>query len=100
MNLLRLMNLTVRSAPDLKFTSFHGRKVHLSPKLYLFDELRTRDILLHHPFDTYATVEDFVESAVADPAVSIEQTLYRTSEASPLLTALTEAAQTKEVTVW
>jgi polyphosphate kinase len=101
-NLLRLMNLYGEVArPDLKFTSFHGRKVHLSPKsANLFDELRKRDILLHHPFDSYATVEDFVESAVADPAVvSMEQTLYRTSEASPLFTALTEAAQTKEVTV-
>ena len=101
-NLTRLMNLYSGVArPDLKFAGFHGRKIHLSPKsANLFDELRTRDILLHHPFDSYATVEDFVELAVADPAVvSMEQTLYRTSEASPLFTALTEAAQTKEVTV-
>jgi polyphosphate kinase len=101
-NLLRLMNLYGGVArPELKFPAFHGRKYHLSPKFAtLFDELRTKDILLHHPFDSYATVEDFVESAVADPAVvSMEQTLYRTSEASPLFTALTEAAQTKEVTV-
>jgi polyphosphate kinase len=101
-NLLRLMNLSSEVArPDLKFAGFHGRKLHLSPKSSnLFDELRTKDILLHHPFDSYATVEEFVESAVADPAVlSMEQTLYRTSEASPLFTALTEAAQSKEVTV-
>jgi polyphosphate kinase len=101
-NLLRLMNLYGSVArPDLKFQGFHGRHYHLSPKsANLFDELRTKDILLHHPFDSYSTVEEFVESAVADPAVvSMEQTLYRTSEASPLFTALTEAAQTKEVTV-
>jgi polyphosphate kinase len=101
-NLLRLMNLySGVDRAELKFPSFHGRKYHLSPKsANLFDELRTKDILLHHPFDSYATVEDFVESAGADPAVvSMEQTLYRTSEASPLFTALTEAAQTKEVTV-
>jgi polyphosphate kinase len=101
-NLLRLMNLYGGVArPDLKFVGFHGRRYSLSPKsANLFDELRTKDILLHHPFDSYSTVETFVESAVADPAVvSIEQTLYRTSEASPLFTALTEAAQTKEVTV-
>jgi polyphosphate kinase len=101
-NLLRLMHLYGGvDRPELKFAGFHGSKVHLSPKsANLFDELRTRDILLHHPFDSYQTVEDFVESAVADPAVvSMEQTLYRTSEASPLFTALTEAAQTKEVTV-
>ena len=101
-NLSRLMNLPNKVArPELKFAGFHGRRYQLSPKsANLFDELRTTDILLHHPFDSYSTVEEFVESAVADPAVvSIEQTLYRTSEASPLFTALTEAAQTKEVTV-
>jgi polyphosphate kinase len=101
-NLLRLMNLYGEVArPELKFQGFHGKKHHLSPKATnLFDELRTKDILLHHPFDSYSTVEEFVEGAVADPAVvSMEQTLYRTSEASPLFTALTEAAQSKEVTV-
>jgi len=101
-NLLRLMNLYGGVArPDLKFAGFHGRKYHLSPKsANLFDEVRGRDILLHHPFDSYSTVEEFVEAAVEDPAVvSMEQTLYRTSDASPLFTALTDAAQTKEVTV-
>ena len=101
-NLSRLMNLASKvRRPELKFPGFDGRRYHPSPKsANLFDEVRTKDILLHHPFDSYSTVEDFVESAVEDPAVvSIEQTLYRTSEASPLFTALTEAAQTKEVTV-
>jgi polyphosphate kinase len=101
-NLFRLIQLYGGVArPELKFPGFQGRRYHLSPKsTNLFDELRTKDILLHHPFDSYSTVEDFVESAVADPAVvSMEQTLYRTSEASPLFTALTDAAQSKEVTV-
>jgi polyphosphate kinase len=101
-NLLRLMNLYSNVArPELKFPSFHGRRYALSAKSSnLFDELRTRDILLHHPFDSYSTVEGFVQSAAADPSVmSMEQTLYRTSEASPLFRALTDAAQTKEVTV-
>jgi polyphosphate kinase len=101
-NLLRLMNLYSNVArPELKFPSFHGRRYALSPKsANLFDELRSKDILLHHPFDSYATVEGFVQAAAADPSVmSMEQTLYRTSEASPLFRALTEAAQTKEVTV-
>jgi len=101
-NLSRLMTLPglVRRA-DLKYREFHGRQTHLAPKsANLFDELRTRDILLHHPFDSYATVEEFIESAAKDPAViSMKQTLYRTSDDSPLFTALTEAAQSKEVTV-
>jgi polyphosphate kinase len=101
-NLLRLMNLYGGVArPELKFQTFHGRRLQLSPKsANLFDEVRGRDILLHHPFDSYSAVEGFVRSAVADPAVvSMEQTLYRTSDDSPLFTGLTEAAQTKEVTV-
>ena len=101
-NLLRMMNLYDSIArPDLKFPPFQGRRHHLPPKTAsLFDEVRNTDILLHHPFDSYTTVEEFVQCAVEDPAVvSIEQTLYRTSAASPLFTALTEAAQTKEVTV-
>ena len=101
-NLARLMNLSSQvSRPDLKYPDFHGRHYHLHPKsANLFDELRDRDILLHHPFDSYATVEDFIESAAEDPAViSMKQTLYRTSADSPLFTALTQAAQSKEVTV-
>jgi polyphosphate kinase len=101
-NLLRLMNLySAVARADLKFPPFHGRKYHLSPKsANLFDELRSKDILLHHPFDSYATVEGFVEAAGADPSVmSMEQTLYRTNQSSPLFTALAEAAQSKEVTV-
>jgi polyphosphate kinase len=87
--------------PELKYPSFHGRRYALSAKsANLFDEIRAKDILLHHPFDSYSTVEQFVEAAAADPAVvSMEQTLYRTSSESPLFTALTEAAQSKEVTV-
>ncbi|HWB33397.1 MAG TPA: polyphosphate kinase 1 [Acidobacteriaceae bacterium] len=101
-NLTRMMNLySAVSRAELKFPSFHGRRYALSPKsANLFDELRSRDILLHHPFDSYSTVEAFVESAGEDPAVvSMEQTLYRTNAESPLFTALAEAAQTKEVTV-
>lgn len=101
-NLARMMNLYSGVArPELKFPPFHGRRYAISAKsANLFDEMRTKDILLHHPYDSYSTVEDFVAQAVADPAVvSMEQTLYRTSDESPLFTALTDAAQSKEVTV-
>jgi polyphosphate kinase len=101
-NLLRMMHLYSEvHRPDLKFPGFQGRRYHLSPKSSnIFDELRTKDVLLHHPFDSYSTVEEFVQAAADDPAVvSVEQTLYRTSDDSPLFTSLTEAARTKEVTV-
>jgi polyphosphate kinase len=68
----------------------------------LFDDLRHRDIMLHHPFDAYDGVVGFIQSAAADPRVlSIKQTLYRTSSDSPIFQALVDAAQNqnKEVTV-
>jgi polyphosphate kinase len=101
-NLSRLMNLyTDTPRPDLKFVPFVPRELRLNRKsVDLFDELRHHDILLHHPFDSYDGVVGFIQSAAQDPnVVSIKQTLYRTSSDSPMFQALTEAAQTKEVTV-
>jgi len=101
-NLSRLFFLADQTPrPDLKFQSFVPRNLQFSGKSRnLFDELRTRDLLLHHPYDSYEPVTSFIESAARDPQVlSIRQTLYRTSEDSPIVRALMEAAQTKEVTV-
>ena len=65
----------------------------------LFNEIRRRDILLHHPFDSYDPVVRFIQSAAEDPKVQvIKQTLYRTNEESPIMYALLDAAeQGKEV---
>jgi polyphosphate kinase len=101
-NLSRLMNLYGETnKPSLKYPPFKGKKYKLGRKsVDLFDELRQKDVLLHHPFDSYETVEGFVEAAAEDPAVvSIKQTLYRTSADSPMFRALTEAAQSTDVTV-
>jgi polyphosphate kinase len=101
-NLSRLMNLhgdTKR--PDLKFQPFIPRELHLLRRSTdLFDDLRHRDILLHHPYDSYDAVVGFIEAGARDPrVVTMKQTLYRTSSDSPMFQALTDAAQSKEVTV-
>ena len=101
-NLSRLMVLYGETArPDLKFPSFMPRELRLSRSSNnIFDEIRKRDILLHHPYDSYDGVASFIESGAVDPnVVSMRQTLYRTSSDSPMFQALLEAAQTKEVTV-
>ncbi len=87
--------------PDLKFENFTPKPYVLSRKSTgIFDELRHRDILLHHPYDSYNTVVDFIQQGAHDPAVvSMKQTLYRTSNDSPMFQALTEAGATKEATV-
>jgi polyphosphate kinase len=100
-NLSRLMNLAGDTQrPDLKFQPFVPHELRLNRKSTdLFDELRHRDILLHHPYDSYDGVVGFIQAAAKDPnVVSMKQTLYRTSADSPIFQALTEAAQTKEVT--
>ena len=101
-NLYRLMNLYSEvKIPSLKFLPFTARIFRLNPKCTdLFAELREHDVLLHHPFDSYRTVEDFVEAGASDEhVVSVKQTLYRTSRDSPIFRSLIGAAQNKEVTV-
>jgi polyphosphate kinase len=87
--------------PDLKFQPFTPKPLLLSRKATgLFDELRHRDILLHHPYDAYDPVVDFIQQGAQDPAVvTMKQTLYRTSHDSPMFQALAEAGATKEATV-
>jgi len=87
--------------PDLKFSPFTPKPLHLSRKsANIFDELRQHDVLLHHPYDSYDPVVDFMQEGAKDPLVlSMKQTLYRTSQDSPFCLALTEAAATKEATL-
>src|ERR1700761_2892877 len=101
-NLSRLMNLYSEVKESrLKYPAFIAKDFKLSAKSTdIFDELRKHDVMLHHPFDSYKTVEEFIEAGSQDPGViSMKQTLYRTSKDSPIFTALIEAGQSKEVTV-
>jgi len=86
---------------ELKFPHFTPKPLILSRKSTgIFDELRHRDILLHHPYDSYDPVVAFVQQGAQDPAVmTMKQTLYRTSHDSPMFQALTEAGASKEATV-
>ncbi len=100
-NLLRLMALADIDRPDLKYA--HFQPVNASPlrePALVFDTLRERDVLLHHPYDSFQPVVDFVEQAARDPKVlAIKQTLYRTSGDSPFVRALIEASRNgKQVT--
>ena len=87
--------------PDLKFPPFTPHPFNLSRRsVNIFDELRQRDLLFHHPYDSYDPVVEFIQKGAEDPAVvSIKQTLYRTSSDSPIFQALIEAAATREATL-
>ena len=100
-NLMRLQSIGDLDRPDLKFPSF--TPVNASPlrdPSRIFEALRAQDVLLHHPYDSFQPVVDFVEQAARDPQVfAIKQTFYRTSGDSPLVRALIEASQNgKQVT--
>ena len=88
--------------PELKFPRFTPQlPPDLDPSHNKFELIAKRDILLHHPYQSFAAVIDLLRQATADPQVlAIKQTLYRAGEDTPLVDLLVEAArQGKDVTV-
>jgi len=106
LDLSALWGLYGADRPDLKDKPFvpatHPRFVDGETAKSVFSTLRDGDVLVHHPYDSFATsVQRFIEQAAADPNVlAIKQTLYRTSGDSPIVNALIDAAEAgKQVVV-
>jgi len=102
-NLNRLMAVAdLVDRRDLKYPPFAPAvPKRLIGRLDLFEAIREKDVLLHHPFHSFAPVIDFLRQSAVDPHVlAIKQTLYRTGPDSPVVDALVDAARAgKEVTV-
>ncbi len=87
---------------DLRSPSFKPQpNPRIKAQANIFDEIKKGDILLHHPYETFDPVVDFIAQAAADKQVlAIKQTLYRVSGNSPIIASLAKAAENgKQVTV-
>ncbi len=102
-NLNRLLAIPdLVDRPDLLYAGFTpGLPAPLTSLSDLFAVIRERDVLLHHPFESFTPVIDFLQQAAQDPQVlAIKQTLYRTGPESAVVDALVQAARAgKEVMV-
>jgi polyphosphate kinase len=102
LGLSNLLELTAIDRPDLKFSPHFPNILHdPTSKESLFSLIKREDIFLHHPYDSFSPVVDFIRQAALDPKVlAIKQTLYRVGINSPVVDALMEARQNdKQVAV-
>jgi polyphosphate kinase len=102
MDLSKLWELYRLELPHLKDIAFTPRvPPALNGSSNIFDQIRAGDILLHHPYESFTPVVDFIRAAARDPNVlAIKQTLYRVGPNSPIVQALMEAVENgKQVAV-
>ncbi len=102
LGLSHLMQLLKIGRPDLKDIPFHPALLVADEEAEdMFSVIRRGDVLLHHPYDSFAPVVQFIRNAATDPTVlAIKQTLYRIGKESPLVPLLIQAAESgKQVAV-